>query len=689
MKKIVHYAASCFIIVLLVGILSVKAFASGSDTLTYKITGNKCTVVSCKTDADNEIIIPDTYNGAVVTAVADNAFRDCLGISSVILPETLESIGDCAFWGCSNLTSVNIPDSVVALGSSVFYKCSNLVEIELSDNIIEIPEKTFYFCAKLQNIKLPSSLNRIGADAFYGCGLIKNVVLPENTVSILNSSFKNCISLESIYIPSGLVSIGNDAFSKCESLKTVYYSGESSLSENFSIAPGNEILTNASWVFNHSHFVNSKSNAIEATCTTDGYTEFICECSFYGKNNFIPSVGHKLTVFTVLKQPDCKTEGTVLVSCEKCNYSETMTTPSNSHKIVIDEKIDATCFQDGKTKGSHCFVCGEVIEKQKIIPALGHDYSETIYDSGHLVSAATYTKEAVYRYSCVRCSAVGNKTHLGAKLILAKPAQTASSSTSDSITLLWSKVKDASGYGIYYKNSAKKWVLYKKTANSYIKFPSLPSGKIYEFAIKAFVIENGKIIPSPYHQFITEATKPAKPSKIISAQNETAVKISWSAVKGATGYRVYGYNAKINKWVVLKSSTKLCTHITENLKSGSYYKFAVMPYIDIGSKVVWSDEYAEIITATKPLAPTIKSTALAGAVNLQWSKVNGADGYVVYGSTRPDMGYVRLKVTAANEYKISGLARNQTFYFRVYSVKKSPGGYIFSYSSDIKAAKTR
>ncbi len=42
------------------------------------------------------------------------------------------------------------------------------------------------------------------------------------------------------------------------------------------------------------------------------------------------------------------------------------------HMIVVDEKIDATCTEQGLTEGSHCAICGEVIVPQEIINPLGH-----------------------------------------------------------------------------------------------------------------------------------------------------------------------------------------------------------------------------------------------------------------------------------------------------------------------------
>ena len=71
---------------------------------------------------------------------------------------------------------------------------------------------------------------------------------------------------------------------------------------------------------------------------------------------------------------------------------------SHIHEVVIDEAVAATCTRDGVTEGSHCSTCGEVLEKQTVIPALGHKYAggtcERCGDILYIeIDGVRYTKE--------------------------------------------------------------------------------------------------------------------------------------------------------------------------------------------------------------------------------------------------------------------------------------------------------
>ena len=55
-----------------------------------------------------------------VTAIYDNAFDNCDGLTSITIPNSITSIGSHAFRDCSGLTSITIPNSVTSIGIDAF-----------------------------------------------------------------------------------------------------------------------------------------------------------------------------------------------------------------------------------------------------------------------------------------------------------------------------------------------------------------------------------------------------------------------------------------------------------------------------------------------------------------------------------------------------------------------------------------
>ena len=203
------------------------------------------------------LVIPDTLDGHVVTAIGDGAFYWRSSLTSVTIPNSVTTIGVGAFQECYNLSSVTIPDSVTAMGANPFAICGKLTDIRLSpdhpylaviDGVLfskpdqrlicypyAISEKTyviptgireignyaFFGCESLSNVTIPDSVAVIGTYAFFGCYSLSSVTIPDSVTEIRNYAFYRCWSLSSVTIPDSVTVIGDRAFSACYSLTSV------------------------------------------------------------------------------------------------------------------------------------------------------------------------------------------------------------------------------------------------------------------------------------------------------------------------------------------------------------------------------------------------------------------------------------------------------------------------------------
>lgn len=184
---------------------------------------------------------------------------------------------------------------------------------------------------------------------------------------------------------------------------------------------------------------------------------------------------------------------------------------------------------------------------------------------------------------------------------------------------------------------------------------------------------------------------PGITSKISASQSTNAIKLTWSAVPGATGYRVFLYNAKTKKYTTLANTTKN-TYTVSKLNSGTNYTFAVKAYSTVSGKAFWSAGYKTLATATKPNTPSLKVVADAGKAVLTWNKQAGADGYVVYMSTSKDGKYTRIATVKGNSsvnYTKTGLTKGKTYYFKVAAYKTVGSTNIYSSFSAVRYVKIK
>ena len=123
-----------------------------------------------------------------MTSIGDNAFRDCRGLTSVTIPNSVTSIGDAAFYDCTGLTSVTIPNSVTSIGIGAFYNCSGLTSVTIGNSVTSIGYHAF------DGVDIPTVIS-----------LIENPFKIEGKSSYSRTFSENTFNNAALYVPKGTI----------------------------------------------------------------------------------------------------------------------------------------------------------------------------------------------------------------------------------------------------------------------------------------------------------------------------------------------------------------------------------------------------------------------------------------------------------------------------------------------------
>lgn len=223
------------------------AITSTNGDFVFTIGDDGASVKSYKGTAQN-VVIPSVINGKTVISIDTAAFSGNNSITSVVIPETIESIMDYAFIDCTNLSTItaNKLDNIKSIGLAAFYNTAwynNQSDglIYLNDCLIDYKTSNTETIKTLPNIiYVQHGTRHIAQDAFKDTTGLATVVLPEGIEIIDEGAFENCQSLTNINLPSTLTTIGSFAFRDCVALAQL------TIPQSVT-AVGMNILENTAW----------------------------------------------------------------------------------------------------------------------------------------------------------------------------------------------------------------------------------------------------------------------------------------------------------------------------------------------------------------------------------------------------------------------------------------------------------
>lgn len=148
-----------------------------------------------------------------LTSIADYAFENCVGLTSIVFPSGITSIGLRAFRECNSMVTFDIPSSVNYIGANAFGGCNILSSFIIPDGITTISQ-LFPGCYSMTSVTIPNSVKSISSYSFYYCSSLTSVIIPSNVTEIGSNAFGNCDNLTTVTVGNETpVAISENVFS--------------------------------------------------------------------------------------------------------------------------------------------------------------------------------------------------------------------------------------------------------------------------------------------------------------------------------------------------------------------------------------------------------------------------------------------------------------------------------------------
>lgn len=228
--------------------------------------------------SDSDVVIPNSIDGFVVTAISMYAFSGHSDLASITIPSTIQSIGEDAFLECDGLKKVYVSSiedwckidfsysdsdadadaNPLSIGADLYVDNKLVTDVTIPDGVKSIGKYAFYGYSSLKSISFPSSIRSIGESAFFDCPnldevyatniedwckikfedtfsnpinygskiyidgeLATDITIPKGITKICDYAFVNCDTITNVVIPNSVISIGDSAFNCCSNLKNI------------------------------------------------------------------------------------------------------------------------------------------------------------------------------------------------------------------------------------------------------------------------------------------------------------------------------------------------------------------------------------------------------------------------------------------------------------------------------------
>ena len=150
----------------------------------------------------------------LVTETASNSL--ILGCRNTVIPDTVTKISGDAFFGGTAPSDITFPESVTVIGSDsdilgdigAFKDCVGVTNIVIPESVTNIFRSAFEGCTDLKTVEIKAKPKYIDTEVFKNCTSLESVILPAGIGKFKNgdwgypTAFEGCTALKAICVPA-------------------------------------------------------------------------------------------------------------------------------------------------------------------------------------------------------------------------------------------------------------------------------------------------------------------------------------------------------------------------------------------------------------------------------------------------------------------------------------------------------
>ena len=134
--------------------------------LKWEITRKGARIIGCDKTFEGAMAIPSFIDGVPVVEIGRKAFAQCEGVSSVVIPDSVEVVGENAFFVCVGLEELHLGTGIKKLEYAAFGTCVSLKSVVIPDSVEVVGEFAFFGCSGLEELHLGAGIKKLENRAF-------------------------------------------------------------------------------------------------------------------------------------------------------------------------------------------------------------------------------------------------------------------------------------------------------------------------------------------------------------------------------------------------------------------------------------------------------------------------------------------------------------------------------------------